>query len=157
MYHCQNQFQTPGFTNVVRQFCGYQYFCCEILFYFVCLQSPFLESLKSKSIEMLKPQKGNLDVSFIETLLNFGLRDSENYENYALIFQTGSTLKILRVSLQTLDFCEILSKSPFRFISETFLVTQNIFKKVYFEILKRNLKNLLIYQLLSAPCQFLIS
>jgi len=58
----------------------------------------FLEFLKSKSIEMLKPQKGNSEVSFNDTLLKFGLRDSEN--------------------LQTLDYCEILSKSPFRLISE---------------------------------------
>ena len=51
-----------------------------VKYYFIS----FVYSLHS--IEMLKPQKGNSEVSFNDTLLNFGLRDSENYENYALIF-----------------------------------------------------------------------
>jgi len=34
----------------------------------------FFESLKSKSTQMLRPQKGNSGVSFNDTLLNFGLR-----------------------------------------------------------------------------------
>ena len=34
----------------------------------------FLEPLKSKSTQMLRPQNGNLGVSFNNTLLNFGLR-----------------------------------------------------------------------------------
>jgi len=33
----------------------------------------FFKSLKSKSIQMLRPQKGNLGVSFNDTRLNFGL------------------------------------------------------------------------------------
>jgi len=34
----------------------------------------FLKSLKSKSTQMLRPQKGHWGVSFNDTLLNFGLR-----------------------------------------------------------------------------------
>ena len=33
----------------------------------------FFKSLKSKSIQMLSPQKGNSEVLFNDTLLNFGL------------------------------------------------------------------------------------
>ena len=36
--------------------------------------SIFLNPLKSKSTQMLRPQKGNWGVSFNNTLLNFGLR-----------------------------------------------------------------------------------
>jgi len=42
----------------------------EIKYFFsVCLYSPFFfESLKSKSAQMLRPQKGNLEVLFNDTL-----------------------------------------------------------------------------------------
>ena len=40
-YRYENQFWNPGFTNGVRQLCGYQYFCNEILFYLGSLYSPF--------------------------------------------------------------------------------------------------------------------
>ena len=74
-YRSQNQFLNPGFTNGVRQFCEYQYFCYEIPFYSVCLYSPFhFEYLKSKSTQMISPQKGNSGVLSNDTLLNFGLR-----------------------------------------------------------------------------------
>ena len=63
-----------NFTNGVRQFCGYQYLSYEILFYLVSEYSPFFQFLKSKSTQMLRPQKGNFGVSFNNTLLNFGLR-----------------------------------------------------------------------------------
>ena len=36
----------------------------------------FFKFLKSKSIQMLRPQKGNSEVSFNDTLLNFGLRQN---------------------------------------------------------------------------------
>jgi len=39
----------------------------------------FLEPLKSKSTQMLRPQKGNLGVSFNNTLLNFGLYNFRVY------------------------------------------------------------------------------
>ena len=42
----------------------------------------FFESLKSKSTQMLRPQKGNLGVSFNDTLLNFGLRGKNLKEIY---------------------------------------------------------------------------
>ena len=37
--------------------------------------SILFESLKSKSTQMLRPQKGSSRVSFNDTLLNFGLRE----------------------------------------------------------------------------------
>ena len=59
--------------NGVRPFGGYQYFCDEILFYLLSSYFLFLEPLKSKSTQMLRPQKGKWGVSFDNTLLNFGL------------------------------------------------------------------------------------
>ena len=48
--------------------------CDKILFYLFSLYSPFFfESLRSKSKQMLGPQKGNSRVSLKDTLLNFGL------------------------------------------------------------------------------------
>ena len=46
----ENQFQYPGFTNGVRQFCGFQYFCYEILFYLVSSYSPFLSNLLNQNL-----------------------------------------------------------------------------------------------------------
>ena len=43
-----------------------------ILFSFLTIPH-FSESLKSKSTQMLRPQKRNSEVSFNDTLLNFGL------------------------------------------------------------------------------------
>ena len=40
-YRCIKQFWNPGFTNGVRQFCRYQYFSYEILFYLVSSYSRF--------------------------------------------------------------------------------------------------------------------
>ena len=44
-------------------------------YYFVSLFTFFIffEFVKSKSTQMLRPQKGNSGVSFKDTLLNFGL------------------------------------------------------------------------------------
>ena len=56
-----------------RQFCGYQYFCDEILFYSISSYSPFFKSFKSKSTQMFRPQKRNSGVLFKDTLLNPGL------------------------------------------------------------------------------------
>ena len=39
----------PVFKNGFRQFCGYRYFCYEILFHVVSYVSIFVVSLKSKS------------------------------------------------------------------------------------------------------------
>ena len=63
----------PEFHEWGYVFCRYQYFCYEILFYLVSSCSPFFESLKSKSTQNLRPQKGNSGVSYNDTLLNFGL------------------------------------------------------------------------------------
>ena len=70
----ENQFWNPGFTNGIRQICGYQCFCCVILFYLVCLYSPYFSISYIKSTHMLKPLKGKLGVSFNDDLSNFGLR-----------------------------------------------------------------------------------
>ena len=61
-YRYENHSWNPGFTNGVRQFCGYQYFSYEILFYSLSLYSPFLLNLINQN-----------QVSFNDTLLNFGL------------------------------------------------------------------------------------
>ena len=44
-YRYENQFWNPGFTDGFRQFCGYQYFCYEILCYLVSSYSPFFLNL----------------------------------------------------------------------------------------------------------------
>ena len=55
-YRYENQFLNSGFTNEVRQFCGYQYLCDKLLFYLVSSYSQsFFESLKSKSTQILRP------------------------------------------------------------------------------------------------------
>ena len=41
--------KNPGFTDGFRQFCGYQYFCYEILYYLVSSYFPFFKSFKLKS------------------------------------------------------------------------------------------------------------
>ena len=46
-YRYENQFWNPGFTDGFRQFCGYQYFCYEILCYLVSHILHFFESLKN--------------------------------------------------------------------------------------------------------------
>ena len=51
----------------VRQFCSYQYFCIEILFYLVSFSSQIL------SKRMFRPQKRNSGVSHNNTFINFGL------------------------------------------------------------------------------------
>ena len=56
----ENQFQYPGFTNGVRQFCGFQYFCYEILFYLVSSYSPFLSNLLNQNLQNVKTQKSKL-------------------------------------------------------------------------------------------------
>ena len=48
-------------------------FVIKYYFYLVSLYSPFFESLRSKSTQILKRQKGNSGVSFNDTLLNFCL------------------------------------------------------------------------------------
>ena len=71
---CENQFWHPGFTNGVRQFCGYYYFFLwNIILFSSFIFSIFFKSLKSIFTQMLRPQKGNSGVSFNDTLLNFGL------------------------------------------------------------------------------------
>ena len=46
----------------------------------------FFESLKSKSTQMLRPQKVNLGVSFNDTLLNFGLcMSKQSIEAYTIL------------------------------------------------------------------------
>ena len=49
--------------------------------------SIFFESLKSKSTQNLRPQKGNSGVSFNDTLLNFGLRNPARYN--ATVYRPG--------------------------------------------------------------------
>jgi len=54
-------------------------FVIKYYFFTLFIFSIFFESLKSKSTQMSRPQKGNSEVSFNDTLLNFGLctlRDS---------------------------------------------------------------------------------
>ena len=46
----------------------------KTFFFSLFIFSIFFESLKSKSAQMLRPQKGNSRVSFSDALLNFGLR-----------------------------------------------------------------------------------
>ena len=48
-YRYENQFYNPGFTNGVRQFCEYQYFCNEILFFSALYILHFFESLKFRA------------------------------------------------------------------------------------------------------------
>ena len=49
-YRNENQFWNPGFTNGVRQFCGYQYFCYDVLFYLVSSYSPFFSNLFNQDL-----------------------------------------------------------------------------------------------------------
>ena len=49
-------------------------FVMKYYFFSLFIFSIFFESLKSKSTQNLRPQKGNSGVSFNDTLLNFGLR-----------------------------------------------------------------------------------
>ena len=49
-YRYENQFWNPGFTDGFRQFCGYKYFCYEILFYIVSLYSPFFANLLNQNL-----------------------------------------------------------------------------------------------------------
>jgi len=60
-YRYENQFWNPGFTNGLTQFCRYRYFCFKILYYLVSSYfTIFFESLKSKSTQIIRPQKGTL-------------------------------------------------------------------------------------------------
>ena len=59
-YRYENQFWIPGFTNGVRQFCGYQKFCYEILFYSVSSYSPFLLNLLNQNLQNFKTPKRKL-------------------------------------------------------------------------------------------------
>ena len=49
----------------------------------------FFESLKSKSTQNLRPQKGNSGVSFNDTLLNFGLWVHVQYILYRILQLLG--------------------------------------------------------------------
>ena len=53
-------------------------FFMKYYFFSLFIFSIFLEFLKTKSTQMLKPQKGNSGVSFNDTLLNFGLWEECN-------------------------------------------------------------------------------
>jgi len=49
-YHSENQFWNPGFTNGFTQFCGYRYFCYEILFYLVSSYFTIFSNLLNKNL-----------------------------------------------------------------------------------------------------------
>ena len=74
MYRAQNlrqgivmktSYKNPGFANGVRQFCGYQYFCYEILFYLVSSYSPILSNLLNQNLQNIKTSKRKLE-SFVQ-------------------------------------------------------------------------------------------
>ena len=91
--------------NGVRQFCEYQYFCYKILFYSFCLYWLFFEPLKSKSTQMLRPQKGNLGVSFNNTLLNFGLY---NFRVYTVqVYRVYNNIIIIILHTFTISTCSV--------------------------------------------------
>jgi len=46
----KNQFWNPGFTDGVRQFCGYQDFCYEIFFYLVSSYYPYFSNLLNPNL-----------------------------------------------------------------------------------------------------------
>ena len=61
-YRYENQFYNPGFTNGIKQFCGYRYFCYEI---FVSSYSPFFSNLSNKNLQNVKTPKRKLK-GFVE-------------------------------------------------------------------------------------------
>ena len=64
-YRYENQFWNPGFTNGIRQFCRYQYFCYEILFYSVASYSQFSFNLLNQNLQNVKTPKSKLG-SFVQ-------------------------------------------------------------------------------------------
>jgi len=49
-YRYENKFWNPGFTDGFRQFCRYQYFCHEILYYLVSSYSPLFTNLLNQNL-----------------------------------------------------------------------------------------------------------
>ena len=92
----KSQFYNLGFKNGDRQFCRYQYFHYEILYYLVSSCSPFFKSLKFKSSYMIRPRNGNSGVSFNNTRLHFGLCTLK--EMYVQLYRL-CTLKEMHVQL----------------------------------------------------------
>ena len=75
-------------------------FSFGILFYLVSSYSPlFYESLKSKSTQILRPQKENLGVLSKDTLLNFGLRYNLNVYCIQLVKCRPSSWTVLDLTL----------------------------------------------------------
>ena len=63
-----------GFGSFVNMFLWW-----NIILFSLFTSLIFFESLKSKSTQMLRPQKGNLGVLSNDTLLNFGLCLKQKY------------------------------------------------------------------------------
>ena len=77
-------------------------FLFGILFYLVSSYFPlFFESLKSKSTQMLRPQKENLGFLSKDTLLNFGLRYNLNVYCIQLVKCRPSSWTVLDLTLNS--------------------------------------------------------
>ena len=69
----KTSFKTRVLRMGLRIFVNISIFVMKYYFFQFVYILHFFESLKSKSTQILRPQKGNLGVSFNDTLLNFGL------------------------------------------------------------------------------------
>ena len=72
----KTSFKTRVSRMGLGSFININIFVIKYYFFSSFIFSIFFESLKSKSTQMLGAQKQNSGVSFNDTLLNFGLRDS---------------------------------------------------------------------------------
>ena len=69
----KTSFKTRVLRMGLRIFVNISIFVMKYYFFQFVYILHFFESLKSKSTQNLRPQKGNSEVSFNDTLLNFGL------------------------------------------------------------------------------------
>ena len=110
-YVYENQFRNPGFTNGGRQFCGYQYFCYEILFYFISSYSPspfYLESLKGVFVVVLdvwmKCTRGKLNCNWNFKSSNFLFRPNLLILTLSyLIWPKGLFVLVLGIEMKLLN------------------------------------------------------
>ena len=107
----ENKFWNPGFTNGVRQFCGYQYFCFEILFYLVSSYSSFFSNLWNQIYTNVKTPKRKLGRFVNDTLLNFGLRCIHNLRTFQLGVTSFLGTKALRNANHFLKGIESLQQT----------------------------------------------
>ena len=69
----KTSFKTRVLQMGLGSFVNINIFVIKHYFFTLFIFSIFFESLKSKSTQISRPQKGNSGLSFNDTLLNFGL------------------------------------------------------------------------------------